>query len=311
MIPRPLCIVNPVAANGRCGRTWAALRDRVSAALGPVDHELTAAPLEATRLAREAVASRRPLVIAVGGDGTVNEVANGLLDGGRARPDTPLGLIVLGTGGDLARTLDLPRSPADQVAVLARGSARRIDAGRVAFASSGGRPETRDFVNIASFGLSGATDAIVNRRPLLRRLGGRLAFLAAVAEALARYRPEPVRVCVDECLDRVLAITTVAVCNGRYFGGGMRMAPEARLDDGRLDVVAVSGIGPIGLIGRLHRVYSGRHLWLPQVTFVTGRSVQAQAERAGARVPLDIDGEMPGFLPATFDVLPGALTVLA
>lgn len=290
---------------------WAALRDRVAAALGPVDHELTATPLHATRLAREAVAARRPLVVAVGGDGTVNEVVNGLLDGGRARPEPPLGLLVLGTGGDLARTLDLPRRPADQVAVLARALARRIDAGRATHAGSDGRVLTRDFVNIASFGLSGATDAIVNRRPLLRRLGGRVAFLAALAEALVRYRPEPVRVRVDGCLDRVLVITTVAVCNGQYFGGGMRMAPGARLDDGRLDVVAVSGIGPIGLLWRLPRVYAGRHLALPSVTFATGRAVDARAERVGARVPLDIDGETPGFLPAAFDILPGALTVLA
>jgi YegS/Rv2252/BmrU family lipid kinase len=308
---RPLCIVNPVAAGGRCGKSWPAIRDRLSADLGPVDHELTAAPLEATRLAREAVASRRSLVVAVGGDGTVNEVVNGLLDGRRTQPETRLGLVVLGTGGDLARSLDLPRHPAGQVAVLSRGSPRRIDAGRVRFVDGDGHAAARDFVNIASFGLSGATDAIVNRRPLVRRLGGRVAFLAAVAEALARHRCEPVRVRVDDGLDRVLAITTVAVCNGQYFGGGMRMAPDARLDDGCLDVVAVSGIGAIGLLRRIHLVYAGRHLALPHVTFVRGRSVTAHAERGEARVPIDIDGEAPGFLPASFEVLPGALTLLA
>lgn len=112
MPTRPLCIVNPVAAGGRCGRLWPAIRDRLSVALGPVDHELTAAPLEAARLAREAVASRRSLVVVVGGDGTVNEVVNGLLDRRRAGPETRLGLVLLGTGGDLARSLDLPRHPA-------------------------------------------------------------------------------------------------------------------------------------------------------------------------------------------------------
>lgn len=311
MLGRPLCIVNPAAAGGRCGRMWPAIHDRLSAALGPVDQEITAAPLEAARLARGAVASRRPLVVAVGGDGTVNEVVNGLLDGRPAEAGTRLGLVVLGTGGDLARSLDLPRHPADQVAVLSRASPRRIDAGRARFVDGHGRAAVRDFVNIASFGLSGAAAAIVNRRPLVRRLGGRAAFLAAVAEALVRHRREPVRVHVDDCLDRVLAVTTVAVCNGQYFGGGMRMAPLARLDDGCLDVVAVAGIGAIGLLRRIHLVYAGRHLALPQVTFARGRSVGAHVEGGGARVPIDIDGEAPGFLPAAFEVLPGALTLLA
>lgn len=195
--------------------------------------------------------------------------------------------------------------------MLSRASPRRIDAGRVTFVDGDGRAAAREFVNIASFGLSGATGAIVNRRPLVRRLGGRVAFLAAAVEALARHRREPVRVRVDDCLDRVLAITTVAVCNGQYFGGGMRMAPAARLDDGCLDVVAVSGMSAIGLLRRIHLVYAGRHLALPDVTFVRGRSVGAHAERGGARVAIDIDGEAPGFLPAAFEVLPGALTVLA
>jgi len=271
------------------------------------DWARTAAPGEATALAARAAAEGYDPLIAVGGDGTINEVVNAVLaipDGPEVRPR--LGVIPCGTGCDLVRTLGIPREAREAAVVLANGATRLIDAGRIVFHLPGGLERVRFFVNIADAGLGGETADRVNRTP--KMLGGFLSFLWGALATLARYRNKPARLSVDGEPPRDLHLTIAVMANARYFAGGMFVAPDALPDDTLLDLVTLSGAGRLSLIPLLIRVYRGRHLNHPHILRRRCRKVTITSEE---RVHVEADGELAGFLPATFEILPGALRVIA
>jgi YegS/Rv2252/BmrU family lipid kinase len=298
-------IVNPRSRNGVTGRRWKALQARLSGALGPFDVEHTRAPRDAVRIAREGVRAGVERVIVAGGDGTVNEVVSGLLAaelGGYAE----LGVLPLGTGGDFARSLGIPRGLDDAIEVLAAGKARQIDAGRIRYLDTASRSASAYFVNVASLGISGLVDQLVNRAT--KRFGGGVSFLIGTIKAIARHRSEHVTLRVDGEVVHDAPLLLAAAANGRYFGGGMYISPEARLDDGLFDVVLISDLSKRRLLSKLPLIYSGKHLDDPDCRFLRGRVIEAEAT-PGA-VLLDIDGEALGALPARMDVVPNALSVI-
>ena len=300
----PLVIVNPASAGGRARTAWPGLAAEIRRHAGPFDVAFTAAPGDGARLAAEAARAGRALVVALGGDGTISEVADGLL---RARSTAALGILPFGTGVDFRRTLELPTRIADAARVIAKGRTRRIDAARVSFVDHGGAPAFRHFVNIASFGLSAAVATRANASS--KRLGGRLAFAKATLVSALEHEAPTVRIEIDGA-DAVSApVSTVCVANGRYFGGGMCVAPDALLDDGLLDVVVVGDLGLLELLRSTPRLYAGTHIRHPRVAATRARTVTATAE-GEEDVLLEIDGETPGRLPARFEVLPGALDLV-
>jgi diacylglycerol kinase (ATP) len=308
--PRTVVIVNPRSQGGAAGRDWPSLADRIRRAL-PFEEAITAAPGDATRLAREALRAGAERVVALGGDGTINEVANGFFtDGAAIAPEAALGILPYGTGGDFRKSAGVPRDFDAAVRLLAADRRRRIDVGRLDHATGGGGRATRVFVNIASFGMSGVVDRLVNES---RKRFGKLSFLIASTRGMFRYDNQPVRLTFDDSAADSLEMTinTVAVANGRYFGGGMHIAPEAELDDGRFDVVAIGDVGIKELVLGSRRLYQGTHLTLDHVSHRRARVVHAEPARPGGVVELDVDGETPGRLPATFTVLPGALALVA
>jgi YegS/Rv2252/BmrU family lipid kinase len=238
--PRTTVIVNPESQGKRLGKRWSDIADTIGRAF-PFDEAITGGPGDATRLTREALRAGVERVVAIGGDGTVNEVVNGFFDddGAPIAPEASFALIPFGTGGDFRRTLGLPTGLAEAARVVAANQRRRIDVGRLAFTSPDGARVHRMFANIASFGVSGVVDRLVNESG---KRFGRLSFMLATARATWSYRNQRVQLTFDGA-DRVEAtINTVAVANGRYFGGGMMVAPKAELDDGQFDVVAMGGI---------------------------------------------------------------------
>ena len=305
--PRTTVIVNPKSQGGRLGKRWADLADTIGRAF-PFDEAITQGPGDATRLAREALRAGAERVVAIGGDGTVNEVVNGFFDeaGAPSAPDATFALLPFGTGGDFRRTLGMPTDPAAAARVIAEGRRRRIDVGRLAFTAPSGERVHRMFANIASFGVSGVVDRLVNESS---KRFGRLAFMLATARATWSYKNQRVQLTFDGA-DRIEAtINTVAVANGRYFGGGMMVAPEAELDDGQFDVVAMGDFGFGDLLKSGRRLYQGTHLSMEKVTSRRARVVEAEAVEPGAVVELDVDGECPGRLPARFELCAGALWV--
>jgi YegS/Rv2252/BmrU family lipid kinase len=300
---RVLAIVNPRSAAGATSRRWPAVEATLRRALGPLEVEWTRAPRDAERIAREGVRAGIELLIVAGGDGTTGEVAAGLLGAGLGGY-AEIALLPLGTGGDLSRGLALPRDLDAAVAAIARGKTRRLDAGRACFVGRDGRPLETHFVNISSFGVSGLVTDLVNRAP--KALGGRVSFFIGTVRALARWRAVPVALRVDGELAHEGPLDLAVVANGSYFGGGMRVAPDARPDDGSFDVVAVRGATKARLLRKFPLLYRGRHLGLAEVGVRRGRRVEAEG-LGGAEVFLEIDGEPLGKLPARYELLPGAL----
>ena len=295
-------IVNPKSRGGATGRRWPAIEAKLRDALGAIEIERTRGPRDAERIAREGVRAGAEVVIAAGGDGTTSEVVAGILGAGLGSY-TEVALLPLGTGGDLARGLGLAGSLDDAIARIAGGKSRPIDAGRAQFTTRDGRELTTHFINIASLGVSGLVTQLVNDAP--KTFGGRVSFFLGTVRAIARWRAVPVTLRLDGAVVHEGPLHLAAVANGRYFGGGMHVAPEARFDDGVFDLVVFRGDGGKGrLLRKFPLIYSGRHLTLADVTQHRGVVVEASSN---AELWLEIDGEPLGRAPARFACLPGAL----
>lgn len=307
-MPGTVLVVNPQSAGGKTERRWPELRAQIQEAYGQFDERFTERAGDATHMTREALRGGAELVVAVGGDGTINECVNGFFDGnGPVAPMAAFGIVPAGTGGDFIKTLGVPRATAEAAAAL-KSPARAIDIGRLRYVDDDGKPAVRHFINIASFGIGGLVDRYVNQSS--KAFGGKVSFALATLKAGAKYKNATVRLTLDGGTPKEGRIYNVAVANGRYFGGGMKVAPDAALDDGLFDVVTLGDFGFSDLILRGLDIYSGRHLSNPKVTVARAKRVDAEAVD-GAEVLLDVDGEAPGRLPATFELLAGALQVRA
>ena len=313
---KPFLIVNPRAANGMTGRHFDDISAAVRAAVGEHGHAFTERPMHASELARRALREGADLVIAVGGDGTINEVVNGFFEapghGDPPRPVRPgaaLGILPRGTGGDLRRTVGL-EGDLRACAPRLTGERRPIDVGRIDFVDGKGQPTARYFINVAEAGVGSDVVRIANSSSKL--LGGKLTFALASLRALAGWRDVPVRWSLDGGPFQEGSVTTFAVANGRCFGGGMVVAPGALLDDGVFHVTIWSGYSLSDFVLRSAAMYDGSHVKLKGTRTATARSVRLEP-LPGARGPLDIeaDGELIGRLPATFTVVPGAVRLVS
>ncbi|MSP16837.1 MAG: diacylglycerol kinase family lipid kinase [Myxococcales bacterium] len=306
-----VAIINPRSANGALGRDSADVLRVLRREVGACETLMTRAPGHATQLARDAIRGGASLVIAVGGDGTIHEVANGFFDDGRpAAGSAALGVLPVGTGGDFRRSAGIPKDLAAAAALLMRGERRPIDVGLLEQPAPGDGQTRRVFVNVASFGIPGLVDQIVNSSS--KRLGGRLSFALGTLRAAVRYTNQRVRLVFDGNEDDHLeaTINSVAVANGQYFGGGMRVAPDAALDDGRFDVVVIGDLSRFEILTSGPRIYAGTHVTLPKVRVRRAISVTAHPVDVNEQVLLDVDGETPGALPARFTLLSAALPVV-
>jgi YegS/Rv2252/BmrU family lipid kinase len=310
--PYACVIVNPASQNGATGRHWPEIRAALDRVLDRWDNQFTLGPGDATRLAREAAKSGYEMIVSIGGDGTMSEIVTGLFqengDSGvqaeLIRPGMILASVRQGTGGDFARLLGLSGKLPECVRHLSGDKTRPADLGLIEFVAHDGRKKQTAFLNIASFGLSGVVDDRVNKTS--KALGGKASFLIGLGRALASYRPQGVRIEVDGQPMHEGTLVTCAVANGQYFGGGMRIAPKAEIEDGLFDVVVQlrSGLREIVSVGDL---YSGKVADWASVRCAKGRTVKAWPLSDGERVLLDIDGEQLGVLPATIHVVPGAV----
>lgn len=298
-------IVNPASANGATGRRWPELRAALDRVLDRWDNQFTLAPGDATRLANKAAKDGYEMIVCVGGDGTMQEVVTGLVENGQLiKPGLVLASVRQGTGGDFARHLGLSGKLPECVQHLAGDKTRDCDLGTIEYVAHDGTTKSSAFLNIASFGLSGVVDEKVNGTS--KAFGGSVSFFVGLSRALISYKPQAVKIAVDEQPFYEGPLVTCAVANGQYFGGGMRIASRAAIDDGVLDVVVQirSGLREIASIGDL---YSGKVADWASVRYTTGRTIRAEPIDARERVLLDVDGEQPGTLPATVRVIPKAV----
>jgi diacylglycerol kinase (ATP) len=300
-----LFIVNPAAGGGGTGRHWRTLESHLRGTGLRFDSELTSRPGHGTELARQAVKAGWPIVAAVGGDGTISEVANGFFEDGATIPTrSRLAALTTGTGGDFRRTFGIPSAPEEVAAMLIAGRSRRIDAGRVTFALPSGGTATRYFVNVVDAGIGGEVLTRINGG--FRLINGEITFAVAAGLALLRWRNRPMRLTVDGSVHEVIA-QQVVVANCQYFAGGMRVAPTALPDDGLLDVVVVGDMGLVDNLRGMGLIRRGAHLNHPKILHLHSRRVEISSPTP---IHVDVDGELPGMLPALIEAVPGAMELV-
>ena len=290
-------LVNPASENGATGRRWPELAHRAASLGLRGDALLSERPGQLAELARQAADAGASLLVVVGGDGTVNEVVNGIA----GRDDVELAVIPRGTGWDFVRTYGIPRRLENAVEVALHGRTRTIDLGRARYRSWDGSAGESLFANIASAGMSGAIAKRSNESS--KALGGKVSYLWATLAVFSRWRSDEVRATVDG-EERHGPMHDVVVANGRYFGGGMKICPEAEPDDGLFDVLLIGDLTKRDLLLTLPKTYRGKHLPHPKAEVLRGAVVQLETPEP---LPVELDGEQPGTTPARYEVVPQAL----
>lgn len=293
-----IVIVNPSSASGSTGEAWPQIASDLRSQFGPFRAVFTRRRGDAAALAGEAARKGAKLIIACGGDGTVSEVANGILSSGK---DVELGILPSGTGGDFRRTLEIPSQSRAAARVLSTGRTVKIDVGRVSFVDHNGNEAMRYFLGVASCGMS--------TKVIERVKAKKISFAASLFQTAIRTEPSRLVVQLDDFHERHLVVLNLCVANARYFGGGMKIAPDAKLTDGKFDVVGIGDLSALKLFTSAPRVYLGSHLSMPEVSHALARKVALKSANRAAEIHLEVDGELLGKLPALFQIIPEALRV--
>jgi YegS/Rv2252/BmrU family lipid kinase len=309
---KPFIVVNPRSAAGATAKHFDSVSQAIRTAVGDCAHAFTERPMHAAELTRSALRAGYDLIIAVGGDGTCNEVVNGFFEPATPgepakaiRPEAAFAVLPRGTGGDFRRSLKLDTHLLRTAARL-KGTAAPADVGRCDFVDDTGKPASRFFINVGEVGVGAKVVQIANDSSKV--LGGKLTFMLASLRALAGWRDLNLKVSFDGGPVQDLKVTTLAVANGRYFGGGMMVAPEAVLDDGLFHVTIWTGFGLTDFVLKSGTMYDGTHVKLKGTRTLTAQSVRVESGDAEAAV--ECDGEPLGRLPATFTLVPSALQLV-
>ena len=305
-----LFIVNPNSASGTTGDQWPTMEKALKPTFPDHHFALTNGPGDATSLAHKALREGIQRIVVVGGDGTINETINGFFEGETLiNPDAELGLISSGTGGDFRKTFGLSNTLEDAIAVLQRGRTRAVDVGRISLMGFDGKPLMRHFNNIASFGMSGTIMVKVNNARFTKRISGTLAFYWATLSTMIGWKNDKIHLTVEGGFNGEMIANTVHVANGEYSGSGMHFAPMAKPDDGIFDVVVLGDFRFHHLLTSSSMLYNGTHVDHPLVQILKGRKISARSTE-GRDIFLEVDGETPGKLPATFEAIPKAINLI-
>jgi diacylglycerol kinase (ATP) len=294
-------IVNPESNQGGTRQRWKDIKEAIKSFIQEFKYEFTEKPLQATDIAREAIRGGSDLIIGVGGDGTMNEIANGFFEGSKIiNPATALGILPAGTGCDLTKSLNIPSGLKGALKIITQAPASLIDIGRATFNNRSGEESGRFFLNVADFGVGGEVVRRVNQRRMERKASS---YVRCLVSAMVNYKSRRIKIRVDGKDVPEAEYLVGAVANGKIFGKGMKVAPEAKLDDGLFDLVLVKGMKFFEFCRHGWKIFLGTHLSHPKISLVRGRQIEAFNLEEGT-VLLELDGEQLGCLPATFEVFP-------
>ena len=304
---KTIVIVNPQAGNGRTEKIWPNIESALEKSIGSFEVLQTTCRGDATDLSRRILKEDAARIVAVGGDGHLNEVLNGFIENDLpVNAESRLSFVMTGTGCDFQRSLGISGKWQAAVADLKDAKVRKIDVGKVTYTAADKTQKIRYFDNIASFGLSGAVDHCLEHSRLRNYLGGSPLFLWATIKTVFTHPNQSIRFRIDDGPEEEICSRLGLLANGRYFGGAMHAAPEAELDDGLLDLLMLKEISVAKFLWHLPKIYKGTHLKIPEIFFQKVRKFTAESSE---QVILDIDGESPGYLAATFEVLPKILNL--
>jgi diacylglycerol kinase (ATP) len=294
-------IVNPAAGANSTHNKWPGIQSLLKSLGLAFEFQFTEGKGHGIELAKEAAGKGYRYLVAVGGDGTVHEVTNGIMQTGNSK-DTSLGIICTGTGSDLARTLGISHDVSLACSSLTKDHRRIIDLGVVKYTQKG-QNQQRYFVNGAGIGFDATVVAATEKMP---KVLGDLSYLIGLLRTFLTYRNKTVTFKIGDKALETATMLSLVVANGRYFGGGMQIAPNAKLDDGKFDTVIIGNFGKIELLRNLSKVYKGTHLSLSKVRLEMGTSISVESKQ---KLLVQADGELLGEGPASFTLLPGALSL--
>jgi YegS/Rv2252/BmrU family lipid kinase len=307
MLLKTQVIVNPESDKGKTRKRWNYIKEALRSFIKEFKYEFTERPLQATEISRVAIKEGTELIVGVGGDGTINEIANGFYENKKAiNSDAALGIVPSGSGCDFSRSLNIPLRLKNALKVITQAPSSWIDVGLVRFKNNSGEQEERYFLNVADFGIGGEVVRKVNQNRLRRRTSS---YLRCLISTFVQYKNKRIRIRVDDeelPIDEYLIGT---VSNGRIFGKGMKIAPEARLDDGLFDVVLVRGMKALEFFRNVWRIYTGSHLTHPKISLIRGSKIEADSESNEEDVLIEVDGEQLGKLPATYEIFPHSILI--
>ena len=295
--PYAKVIVNPVAGGGATRRRWPHIGRMLREDGLEFDYQFTEGVGHGIEIAREAAQDGYELLVAVGGDGTANEVANGLVD---SVCPARLGVISTGAGSDFARSLGIPRDYGQACSILSGGRVALIDVGVMEY----GDNQRRLFVSHAAVGFVATVVEATGKRS--KALGGTIPYVLALLTTILTYHNKDITLTLDGHSEGI-RVSLAAFSNGAYFGGGMKVAPDAELGDGLLDVVVVGDVGRLEFLHTFPRVYNGTHLTHPKISLKRAYCARLESTE---RVLMEADGELIGETPVSFSVLPEALSVV-
>ncbi len=307
MLLKTQVIVNPESDRGKTKKRWRHIKESLKNFIKEFKYEFTERPLQAIEISRVAIKDGSELIVGVGGDGTMNEIANGFYENKRIiNPQAALGIVPSGTGCDFTRSLNIPLRLKNALKAITQAPSSWIDIGTVKFRNHSGEDEERFFLNVGDFGIGGEVVRRVNQNRMKRKASS---YLRCLLSTFMAYKNKRIKIKVDGQdlpLEEYLVGT---VSNGKIFGKGMKIAPEAKLDDGLFDIVLVKGMKVLEFLRNVWRIYTGSHLSHPKISLLRGQKVEAYAESGEEEVLIEVDGEQVGKLPAVFEIIPRGLLV--
>lgn len=309
-ILRPQIIINPESDKGRTGKRWKQIKEAVRSIFNEYRFEFTEKPCHATEISRAAIKDGVELIVGIGGDGTMNEIANGFFENDRIlNPETALGVVPSGTGSDLSRSLHIPSSYRNALELITEAPSHAIDAGKVLFTDHSGTACERFFLNISDFGIGGEVVRHMNLKKMERK---KSSYFRSALSTFIHYKNKRLRIRIDGKDLPEDEYMMGAIANGKVFGKGMQAAPDAKLDDGLFDVLLVKGMKLLEFLRTIRRLYSGTHLPHPKIDLIRCQTVEVtSATEEAQNVFIEVDGEQIGQIPVRFEILPGCFPVKA
>jgi diacylglycerol kinase (ATP) len=300
-------IVNPESNQGRTKKRWKRIKEALKSFLKEFKYEFTEKPLQAVEISRSAIKEGIELIVGVGGDGTINEIANGFFEQEKPiNPETALGIIPSGTGSDFSKSLHIPLGLRNALRVITQAPSNRIDIGKVTYRNHSASEVERFFLNVSDFGIGGEVVYKMNQERMEKKASS---YFKCLVSTFMSYTNKKLNISVDGEELPVDEYMVGAIANGRIFGKGMKVAPEASLDDGMFDLVLVRKMKKLEFFRNVFRIYMGTHLSHPKISLIRGTKIEVAPADMEERILIEVDGEQVGSLPATFEILPQRLLV--
>jgi YegS/Rv2252/BmrU family lipid kinase len=309
-ILRPQIIINPESDKGRTGKRWKHIKEALRAFFDEYRCEFTEKPSHATEISRSAIMEGAELIVGIGGDGTMNEIANGFFENDRIlNPAASLGVVPSGTGSDLSRSLRIPQSYKNALELITEVPSHAIDVGKAFFSDHSGTECERFFLNISDFGIGGEVVRHMNLKKMERK---KSSYLRSTISTFLHYKNKKLRIKVDGRDLPEEEYMMGAIANGKVFGKGMKAAPDAQLDDGLFDLLLVKGMKLVEFLRTVRRLYSGTHLPHPKIDLLRCKTVDVtSAQDIDQEVFIEVDGEQVGKVPVRFELLPRCFPIKA